>query len=495
MHSRSEQSPADGHRSTGSTTGNTTSTSSSTTGSTSRNTAAMIVTLMIGSFAAVLNQTLMISALPTLMREFAVPNSTVQWLTTGFMLTNGIMIPITAFLIETFTTRQLFGYAMGMFFAGSLACALAPSFALLMAGRILQACGAGVLMTLLQTVLFRVYPPERRGQAMGMFGMVIAFAPALGPTISGLLVEWLSWRWMFAILVAIAGVVLVAAWFTVYNVGEPTRPHIDVLSVVLSTLGFGGVLFGFSDAGKAGWGSMTVLVALAVGVVGLVLLIARQLRLEQPMLDFRIFAIPMFSLCLTISVIGFASFIGIENVLPLYLQNDLGVNALESGLIMMPGGIVMGLLNPVAGRLYDRIGGRPIALIGFTLLTVAAVLLATMNEHTPVWQPALYFTVLLAGSAFSSMPLVTAALNQLPGTRIPHGTAMNNTMRQTSGAMAIALLITIMNTHAASAVRAGLSEAAASALGMRASFRDVAVVCAACLVASLFIHDRGRRVE
>ena len=156
----------------------------------------MVITLMIGSFVAILNQTLMISALPTLMHEFDVPSSTVQWLTTGFMLTNGIMIPVTAFLIETFTTRQLFLYAMGM---------------------------------------------------------VIAFAPALGPTISGLLVEWLSWRWMFALLVAIAGGVIAADCFTVHNVGEPTHPHIDVLSVVLSTFGFGGVLFGFSTAGGNGW--------------------------------------------------------------------------------------------------------------------------------------------------------------------------------------------------------------------------------------------------
>ena len=453
----------------------------------------MIATLMIGSFVAVLNQTLMISALPTLMHEFSIPSSTVQWLTTGFMLANGIMIPITAFLVETFTTRQLFLYAMGMFFTGSLVCTISPNFALLLTGRIIQACGAGVLMTLLQTVLFRVYPPERRGRAMGMFGMVIAFGPAIGPTISGLLIEWLSWRWMFALLVVIAAGVIVAAWFTVRNVGTPTRPHIDALSVVLSTLGFGGILFGFSTAGKNGWGSRDVLVALGVGAVALVLFIVRQMRLDQPMLNFRIFRIPMFTLCLTISVIGFASFIGVENVIPLYLQNDLGVNALESGLLMMPGGIVMGALNPLTGKLYDRFGGRPIALVGFTILTVSAILLATMDAHTPVWMPSAYFALLLAGSAFCSMPLVTAALNQLSGSEIPHGTAMNNTMRQTMGAMAIALLVTIMNTHAASAMQSGVSAAEASAMGVRASFRDVAVVCAFCLIASFFVRDRGRR--
>lgn len=454
-------------------------------------TTAMVVTLMIGSFVAILNQTLMISALPTLMHEFDVPNSTVQWLTTGFMLTNGIMIPVTAFLIETFTTRQLFLYAMGMFFTGSLACALSPSFALLLTGRIIQACGAGVLMTLLQTVLFRVYPPERRGQAMGMFGMVIAFAPALGPTISGLLVEWLSWRWMFALLVAIAGGVIITACFTVRNVGEPTRPHIDVLSVVLSTFGFGGILFGFSTAGKTGWGSVDVLASLAVGAIALALFIWRQMRLEQPMLDFRIFHMPMFSLCLAVSVLGFAAFIGVENVIPLYLQNDLGVNALESGLVMMPGGIAMGILNPLAGKWYDRIGGRPLALIGFTIMAAAAALLATMGSGTQIWQPTLYFTLLLAGSAFCSMPLTTAALNQLTGPKIPHGTAMNNTMRQTAGAMAIALLVTVMNTHAAVAEQTGVPAAQASILGARASFRMVAIVCVICLMASFFIRDRS----
>ncbi|PJM74705.1 MFS transporter [Bifidobacterium simiarum] len=450
----------------------------------------MVVTLMIGSFVAILNQTLMISALPTFMREFGIPSNTVQWLTTGFMLTNGIMIPITAFLIETFTTRQLFLYAMGMFFTGSLICACAPGFPFLLAGRIIQACGAGVLMTLLQTVLFRVYPPERRGAAMGMFGLVIAFAPALGPTISGIILEYLPWRAIFILLMAITAAVIVAAWFTVGNVGEPSHPHIGVPSVVLSTFGFGGVLYGFSVAGRAGWTSVPVVVSLIVGVVALTVFIRRQLRLDQPMLNFRIFRHPMFTLCLTISVLGFAAFIGVENILPLYLQNDLGVSALESGLLMMPGGIMMGLLNPVGGHLYDRFGGRPLGMIGFALLTVSTLLLSMLQADSPVWMPALFFTLLLSGSAFCSMPLTTAALNQLTGPEIPHGTAMNNTLRQTSGAIGTALLVTIMTSFTLDPAVYGR---AGAVHGMQVSFRVLIVVCAVCLVASCFIRDHGRR--
>lgn len=232
---------------------------------------------------------MMLYAPPTLMREFNVPSSTVQWLTTGFMLTNGIMIPVTAFLIETFTTRQLFLYGDGHVLRRLTRLRPGPQFRATARRPHHPGLRRRLLMTLLQTVLFRVYPPERRGQAMSMFGMVIAFAPALGPTISGLLIEWLSWRWMFALLAAIAGGVIAAACFTVHNVGEPTHPHIDVLSVVLSTFGFGGVLFGFSTASGNGWGSMDVLVSLAIGVIALTLFIWRQMRLEQPMLDFRIF--------------------------------------------------------------------------------------------------------------------------------------------------------------------------------------------------------------
>lgn len=456
----------------------------------------MVLTMMVGSFVAILNQTLMISAIPTLMREFALPSSTVQWLTTAFMLTNGIMIPITAFLIQRFSTRNLFLYAMGMFALGSLACMVAPNFMLLLAGRVIQACGAGILMPLLQTVLFSVYPPQRRGAAMGMFGMVVAFAPALGPTLSGLIIDFLPWRCLFALLLVIAAIVLAVAWFTVRTVPTHGKAHIDAWSVALSTCGFGGMLFGFSEAGNTGtFASAMVVVPLVVGVATLAAFIVRQLRLDSPMLDFRMFADPQFSLCLALGVIAFACFFGIENLVPLYLQNDLGVSALLSGLLMMPGGIMMGLLNPVAGRLFDRFGGRPLAFVGFVLIAVGSFGLGCVRLDTPAWVAMVLFVLVTSGSAVCSMPLTTAALNRLHGPQIPHGTAMNNTLRQMTGAMCTALTITIMNMVASASAGASASASDHTAMvhGMNVAAWCVAAVCVLCLLAACRVRGVVRR--
>ncbi|KAB7790715.1 MDR family MFS transporter [Bifidobacterium leontopitheci] len=454
----------------------------------SRRTLVPIIVMMVGSFTAILNQTLMTSALPHLMREFGVTSNTAQWLSTGFMLTNGIMIPVTAFLIQKFTTRQLFFYAIGMFLFGTLVCTFAPGFWVLLAGRVLQATGAGILMPLLQTVLFITFPPERRGAAMGWFGLVIAFAPALGPTLSGLIIDFLPWRFLFVPLIVIAVAVLAAAVPTVPNVTKPTDPRIDVASVALSTLGFGGLLLGFSLAGQSGWTSRDTLAALAVGAVSLVVFIGRQLRLSQPMLDFRVFAKPMFTLPMIVIVLVFVTFISTMNILPMFIQNSLGMSALQSGLLLMGGGIAEGVFNPVAGRLFDHVGIRRLAPPAIAVVAVAAFAMSRMDAATPAWYPAVFFTIMMAGVAFCLMPLTTTALNQLTGPLLPHGTAMNNTLRQTCAAIGIAICFTIMTTNTQPASVAG-SAAAGLAHGVDAVFLTAAVVAAVAFALSLFVRD------
>lgn len=451
-----------------------------------------IIVMMVGAFTAILNQTLMTSALPHLMREFGVTSNTAQWLSTGFMLTNGIMIPVTAFLIQRFTTRQLFLYAVGMFLLGTLVCTFAPGFWVLLAGRVLQATGAGVLMPLLQTVLFLTFPPERRGMAMGWFGLVIAFAPALGPTLSGLIIDFLPWRFLFVPLIVIAVAVLAAAIPTVRNVTEPSDPRIDVASVALSTLGFGGLLLGFSLAGQDGWTSPTTIWPLAVGAVALVAFIVRQLHMARPMLDFRVFARPMFTLPMAVVVLVFVTFITSMNILPMFIQDSLGFSALQSGLLLMGGGIAEGVFNPIAGRLFDRVGIRRIAPPSIAVIAVAAFALSRMGADTPAWWPAVFFTLMMAGVAFCLMPLTTTALNQLTGPLIPHGTAMNNTLRQTMAAIAIALYFTVMTTNTLPASQAG-SAAAGLAHGVDVVFLVSTCVAVAAFALSLFVRDGDTR--
>src|SRR5699024_10049057 len=318
----------------------------------------LMLVLISGAFSAILNQTLLATALAKIMADMNLGESTAQWLTSIFMLVNGIMIPITALLINRFTTRGLFLTAMGLFGAGTIICAFAPNFPLLMVGRIVQASGAGIIMPLMQTILMLVYPIDTRGSAMGMFGLVIAFAPAIGPTLSGYLVEHFPWRSLFYVVFPIIVIDIAIAYFLLRNVTERTFPRVDVPSIILSTFGFGGLLYGFSVAGSDpnGWGSNQVIISMVVGAVALTCFILRQLKLEQPILEFRIFKYKMFTLATVLGMVVFVAMIGAATVLPILMQDYLGFSALKSGLALMPGAAIMGIMSPITGRLFDKFG-------------------------------------------------------------------------------------------------------------------------------------------
>ncbi|SHH02720.1 drug resistance transporter, EmrB/QacA subfamily [Virgibacillus chiguensis] len=263
----------------------------------------IVIVLITGAFLAILNQTLLTTAIPPIMQDLHLTENTAQWVTTIFMLVNGIMIPITAFLIETFTTRQLFITAMGTFSVGTFICAISPSFFLLMTGRVIQAAGAGVMMPLMMAIFLFMFPIEKRGTAMGMVGLVIGFAPALGPSISGWLVEHFDWRSIFYVVLPLAIMNVIIAYFVMKNITKRTYPKVDILSIVYSTLGFGGILYGFSSAGNSGWIDQSVLVSLAIGVITLALFITRQFKLREPILEFRVFKNKIFTITMIIGMI------------------------------------------------------------------------------------------------------------------------------------------------------------------------------------------------
>lgn len=416
--------------------------------STSINKIPIMIVLISGAFVAILNQTLLATALPHIMRDLNIDANVAQWLQSVFMLVNGIMIPITAFLIQRFTTRGLFLTAMGLFAIGTVVCSVAPSFSLLMVGRILQASGAGIIMPLMQTILFMIFPIEKRGAAMGMFGMVIAFAPAIGPTLSGWLVEQFPWRSLFYVILPIILIDIIVAYFILKNVTKQTYPKMDILSIILSTFGFGGLLYGFSSAGGNGWTSGQVIISLIFGALALTWFILRQLKLEEPILEFRVFKNKVFTLTTVLGMVTFIAMIGAAVVLPLLMQNMLGFNALESGLMLLPGALIMGLMNPITGRLFDKYGARWLAIIGLSLLTVTTFMFTNLDENTTFTYLAVVNAVRMLSIAMVMMPVTTAGLNQLPMDLIPHGTAMNNTMRQVSGAVGTALLVTVMSNNA-----------------------------------------------
>jgi EmrB/QacA subfamily drug resistance transporter len=408
----------------------------------------LLLVLISGAFAAILNQTLLATALPHIMEDLHLEASTAQWLTSIFMLVNGVMIPITAFLIERFTTRSLFLTAMGLFATGTLICAVAPNFGILMVGRIIQASGAGIIMPLMQTILFLIYPVEKRGSAMGMFGLVISFAPAIGPTLSGWLVDQFPWRSVFYVILPIVIIDFIVAYYILVNVTKQTFPKVDILSIILSSLGFGGILYGFSTAGSTGWGSMQVAVSMIVGSIALTFFILRQFKLKQPILEFRVFKIKLFTITTALGMVVFIAMIGGATVLPILMQNMLGFTAFESGLMLLPGALIMGFMNPITGRIFDKFGAKWLAVTGLLLISVTTFMFTNLTPQTTFMYLATVNAVRMLGVAMVMMPVTTAGLNQLPNRLIPHGTAMNNTMRQVSGAVGTALLVTVMTTAA-----------------------------------------------
>ncbi|WP_188456295.1 DHA2 family efflux MFS transporter permease subunit [Virgibacillus oceani] len=444
----------------------------------------IMIVLISGAFVAILNQTLLATALPHIMHDLKLDANVAQWLQSIFMLVNGIMIPITAFLIGRFTTRGLFLSALSIFAVGTVICSIAPNFAFLMVGRIAQAAGAGIIMPLMQTILFLIFPIEKRGTAMGMFGLVIAFAPAIGPTLSGWLVEQFPWRSLFYVILPIVIIDIAVAYFILKNVTKQTFPKLDILSIILSTLGFGGLLFAFSTAGSSGWASTQVIVSLIVGAIALTWFIFRQLKLEEPILEFRIFKYKIFTLTTALGMVVFIAMIGAAVVLPLLMQNMLGFSAFESGLALLPGALLMGIMNPITGRLFDKFGAKWLSIIGLAILVITTFMFTDLTTETSFTYIAVMNAIRMLGVAMVMMPVTTAGLNQLPKDLISHGTAMNNTMRQVSGAVGTALLVSVMTNNA-------IPEQGISGLihGVNVSFIVAGVIGIIGLVLAFFIKN------
>ncbi|MBY0099664.1 DHA2 family efflux MFS transporter permease subunit [Mesobacillus maritimus] len=407
----------------------------------------MIAILFIGAFVAILNETLLNVALPSIMNEFEVSATSVQWLTNGYMLINGILIPASAFFIQRFKNKSLFITAMTLFTIGTLLASLAPIFEVLLVARLIQAAGSAVMMPLLMNVMLTAFPIEKRGSAMGIFGLVMVVAPALGPTLSGWIVEHYGWRMLFNIVLPLSVLTLVLAFFKLKNVTPQRDIKLDFLSLVLSSFAFGGLLYGFSSAGEKGWDSPVVYGTIIVGAVSLVVLILRQLRMDDPMLEFRIFKYPMFALSSAISiVISIAMFSGMI-LIPIYIQTIRGISPFESGLLMLPGALVMGLMSPITGKLFDKYGARVMAIIGLVIVVVTNYYFTQLDMDTTYASIMILFSIRSFGMSMTMMPVMTNGLNQLPMKDNPHGTALNNTLQQVSGAIGSALLITVMNNR------------------------------------------------
>lgn len=408
------------------------------------NVALLVVTLITGVFITVLNQTILATAFPTLMKEFNIDTGTVQWLTTGFMLVNGIMIPVSAYLAAKVPTRWLYIGAMSIFGVGTVVAFIANNFGTLLAGRLIQAVGVGVTMPLLQNIMLSIFPPEKRGSAMGLAGLAIGVAPAIGPTLSGWVIDNFGWRTLFGMLLPVIVLVLIMSIFFMRDVLPNSNPKLDFLSLVESSIGFGLLLYGFSEVSSNGWLDPIVLGSIAVGVVVIALFVYRQLHMKNPFLELRVFTSKIFTLSTILGSIANMAMVGVEMILPLYLQIIHGKSALESGLTLLPGALMMGVMSPITGIVFDRIGAKRLAQLGLFILTVGTLPYAFVTETTPSIFITIIYAVRMFGVSMVMMPLTTNGMNALSGELIRHGTAVNNTIRQVATSMTTAILVSIL---------------------------------------------------
>ena len=417
----------------------------------------MMAVIMIGTFVTVLNQTLITPALPSIMEEMAIDETTGQWLTTGFTLVNAIMIPITAYLQDRFSTKRLFLFSMVLFALGTLLCAWGYNFPMLLAGRLVQAAGAGILMPLGMTVLLVTFPLEKRGSAMGLFGLVIAFAPAIGPTTAGVIIDAADWHIMFYIIDALSLAVIIFAAALM----EKNPPHskgdsvLDPLSVVLSTLGFGCLLYSFSVFGSEGFTSVTVVTG-AIGTAGIIWFFIRQTKLPIPLLRVRVLQNRNFLIATIIGMLVQGSLLAGGILMPVYIQTLMGHSATVSGLIMLPGALIMGVMNPVAGKLFDKHGPRRLAITGMGLLLLSTIGFGLLNLESNLFYVAVLFALRMFAMALVNMPITTWGMNALDTRFMNHGTSVNNTLRQVAGSLGTAVVISVSAmTQAATAPAAG----------------------------------------
>lgn len=410
----------------------------------------MIAVLFIGAFISFLNNTLMNVALPTIMQDFQISYATVQWLSNGYMLVSGVLIPASAFFITRFNTKPLFVVATSIFTLGTLLAAFSPNFGTLLAGRMVQAAGSSVMAPLLMNVMLVSFPIEKRGTAMGFFGLIMMAAPAIGPTLSGYIVEHYNWRILFTMILPFAVISALLGLWKLENVIPTKKKSLDYFSIVLSTMGFGSLLYGFSTAGNKGWSDPVIITTIIMGIIGIVLFVLRQLKLESPFLSMEIFKAPSYTLSAIFSSVLGMGLTGGMILTPAYLQSVRHIEPMESGLMMLPGALVMAAMSPITGRLFDKFGPRVLAIIGMSIMTVTTYLLSHLAIDTSIIYIISVFTVRTIGISLVMMPVMTNGLNSLAPRLNPHGTAANNTIQQIAGSIGTAVLIAVMNTKATS---------------------------------------------
>jgi DHA2 family lincomycin resistance protein-like MFS transporter len=452
-----------------------------------RKSAVIIGTLLVTAFIGMLNETALGVALPQVMKELQIPESTGQWLNTAFMLTVAIVIPTTGYLQVRFSRRRLFLFGMGAFTIGTLVCAIAPTFEFLVVGRVIQAGGAGLMFPLLMTTIMVLVPEGSRGRIMGNIGIVMSVAPAIGPSFGGLVLNFSNWRSIFWIILPIAVVVTLFGYNKVRGEQERSKAGIDWLSVVISVFAFGGLIYGLSSFGDQARGKalLSPYIPLAVGLVAMIWFVRRQLKLakeDRALLDVNVFRSRTFALSTFVLLAMCVSLFGLALLVPIFAQTALGFTALQIGLALLPGTLFNGLISPYVGRLSDKYGPTKLMRPGSIVAALSLIYMCTFDINTQLWQLFVSNFILSAGLAFIFTPLFTVSVSSLEPKLYPHGTAITGAAQQIAGAAGTAMMITVFTLVSVAAKNGGeVSDIRAATDGAHWAFVSGAVISIAAI--------------
>lgn len=457
----------------------------------------MAAILMLGAFIGLFGETALNMALTNIMEDYAISAGTAQWLTTGYLLVLAILVPLSAYLVRWFSTRQLVVAALVISSLGAALAAVAPSFAVLLTGRLVQAIGTGIFLPLMFSVIMLIFPIQKRGAVMGIVGLVITAGPALGPTLSGLIISASSWHYIFWVMVILNVLLLISA-LNIENVSDISKPKIDVGSLLLSTVAFGGLIYALSTLAETPFASPAVWAPLLAGVAALGLFIFRQLKMPEPMVDLRVFKYPMFALGTVLMVITLFVILSVAILIPIYLKSVLAYTSIAAGLLMLPANLLNIIMAPIVGSNFDRVGARIFTRLGFSFITLGAIVfLLILSATTPVWQVIGALCILFLGISMTIMPAQTHAMNQLPRELYADGSAAMNTLTQVAGAAGTAIAITLFTAGQKNYIAefGAVTPAEFLAFGTHHAFYAVLIAAVLGLIGSLFIRNNREVVK
>lgn len=457
-----------------------------------KGTPGMLIIILIGMIVTMINQSALNTMLPSIMTQLNIAASTAQWLITAYMLVMGILVPISAYFVQKFSYKQLFVTAMAFFALGALVCARSTGFEVLLVGRIIQSIGGGIIMPLSMNIFLAAFPVEKRGSAMGLLGLGMILAPALGPTLGGYVAEYYHWSVLFYGMAAIGSGVIITTFLFFNLEREKGNVKLDVGGTVLSSIGFGTLLYSVSTISSKGWSDPQVITFFLVAVISLTVFVFFELKKEDPLLEIRIFKDFNFSYTIIVNIVLQVALFGGMLLLPVYLQNIRGFTPLDSGFLLLPGTILMGLMGVFTGKLYDKVGIKPLAIVGLTIITGVTYMLSTLSLDTSYKEIMILYTIRCFGMSFVMMPITSAGLVTIPAKLMPHANALSNTLRQVAASIGSAALVVVMadqtKKHIADlgvAVTADATKLAALH-GINVAFFVATVICAIALALSFF---------